>query len=81
MDYERGSAGERRLARRLGGPRRKAGEMALILLLILVAMVLGLIGAVVKGLLYLLALGVIVFVIALLIGAVRLRRAYGRPRR
>lgn len=55
--------------------------MVLILSLILVAMVLGLIGTVVEGLLALLVIGVIVFVFAVLIGMVRARRSYRRTRR
>lgn len=55
--------------------------MVLILSLILVAMVLGLIGTVVEGLLALLVIGVIVFVAAVLLGVLRAHRAYNRTRR
>lgn len=55
--------------------------MTLILSLILVAMVLGLIGTVVEGLLALLVVGIIVFVAAVLLGALRAHRAYNRTRR
>jgi hypothetical protein len=48
--------------------------MTLFLLLIIVAIVLGLIGAVVGGLAYLLAIGIVVFVLDLLYGYWRLRR-------
>ena len=43
------------------------------------AIVLGIIGAVAKGLLYLLVIGVVVFVGALLLSAVRFRRGGRRP--
>jgi hypothetical protein len=49
--------------------------MALFLLLLLVAVALGIVGAVAKGLLYLLVIGVVVFVAALVLGGVRLRRS------
>ena len=52
--------------------------MALFLLIVLVAVVLGIIGAVVKGLLYLLIIGVLVFLLDLLLAGWRLR---GRHRR
>lgn len=55
--------------------------MTLILSLILVAMVLGLIGTVVEGLLALLVIGVIVFVAAVLLAGLRAHRAYNRTRR
>jgi hypothetical protein len=55
--------------------------MALILLLILIAVALGIIGAVIKGLIYLLAIGVVVFICALIYGAVRFRRGGRRPTR
>ncbi|MGW0633688.1 hypothetical protein [Streptomyces sp. NPDC002758] len=51
--------------------------LALFLFLILVAIVLGLIGAVVEGLFYLLIIGVVVFVADLvLLGARRSRRSH-----
>jgi hypothetical protein len=53
--------------------------MVWVLLLILAAIVLGIIGAVAKGLLYLLVIGVVVFVCALLLSAVRFRRGGRRP--
>ncbi|MDW4907249.1 hypothetical protein RB628_18295 [Streptomyces sp. ADMS] len=56
--------------------------MALFLLLILVAVVLGLIGVVADGLGYLLALGIVVFAADVIFFAVRLsRRARRRPLR
>ncbi|MFE2426142.1 hypothetical protein ACFXJ5_05210 [Streptomyces sp. NPDC059373] len=55
--------------------------MALFLLLLLLAVALGLVGAVVKGLIYLLVVGVVVFVAALFLGAVRFRRSGRRPAR
>ena len=52
--------------------------IALFLLLIIVAMVLGIVGVVVKGLLYLLIIGIVVFLGALVLGALRMRRHPGR---
>jgi hypothetical protein len=49
--------------------------MALFLLLIIVAIALGIIGAVVKGLLYLLIIGVVVLVAGLIFLSARLRGA------
>jgi hypothetical protein len=51
--------------------------MAFFLLLILVAVALGIIGAVVKGLLFLLVIGVVVFLCAFIVLGTRMRR--GRP--
>jgi len=51
------------------------------LLLVLLAVVLGLVGAVVKGLLYLLVIGVVAFVAALVLGTLRLRSGGRRPAR
>ncbi|GAA4876888.1 hypothetical protein [Kitasatospora terrestris] len=53
--------------------------MAWILLLVLVAVVLGIVGAVADGLLYLLVIGVLVFVAAIALGAARFRRGGRRP--
>jgi hypothetical protein len=47
--------------------------VALFLLLVIVAIALGIVGAVVHGLLYLLIIGVVVFLGALLLGALRMR--------
>jgi len=56
--------------------------LAFFLLLVLVAIVLGIVGVVVKGLLYLLFIGIVVFVCALLLSALRIRRRAGkRPAR
>jgi hypothetical protein len=52
--------------------------LAFFLLLVLVAMVLGIVGVVVKGLLYLLIIGIVVFLGALVLGGLRMRR---RPSR
>ena len=54
--------------------------MVVFLLLILVAVALGLIGAVVKGLLFLLVIGIVVFLAAFIFLGARLRRR-GRPAR
>ncbi|WP_187366302.1 hypothetical protein [Trebonia kvetii] len=48
--------------------------IALFLLLVLIAIVLGIVGVVAKGLLYLLIIGIVVFLCALLLGALRMRR-------
>jgi hypothetical protein len=52
--------------------------IALFLLLVLIAIVLGIVGVVAKGLLYLLIIGIVVFLGALLLGALRMRRGPGR---
>ncbi|HEX3191133.1 MAG TPA: hypothetical protein VHS32_30050 [Streptosporangiaceae bacterium] len=52
--------------------------IALFLLLVIVAIVLGIVGVVAKGLLYLLIIGIVVFFGALLLGALRIRRRPGR---
>ena len=52
--------------------------IALFLLLLIVAMVLGLVGVVAKGLLYLLFIGIAVFLGALLLAGLRMRRRPGR---
>ena len=52
--------------------------LALFLLLVIVAIVLGIVGVVVKGLVYLLIIGIVVFLGALVLGALRIR---GRPGR
>ncbi|WP_162484985.1 hypothetical protein [Streptacidiphilus anmyonensis] len=45
----------------------------------IVAIVLGIVGAVAKGLLYLLVIGVALFPVAIAVGALRLRAAGRRP--
>jgi hypothetical protein len=52
--------------------------IALFLLLVIAAIALGIVGVVVKGLLYLLIIGIVVFLGALLLGALRMRRRPGR---
>jgi len=52
--------------------------IALFLLLVIVAIALGIVGAVVKGLLFLLIIGIVVFLGALVFGALRMRRRPGR---
>lgn len=54
---------------------------AFFLLLVIVAIVLGIVGVVVKGLLYLLIIGIVVFLGALLLGSLRMRRPKRRPAR
>ena len=51
--------------------------IALFLLLIIVAVALGIVGTVAKGLLFLLFIGILVFLGALLFGALRMRRRPG----
>jgi hypothetical protein len=52
--------------------------IALFLLLLIVAIILGLVGVVAKGLLYLLFIGIAVFLGALLLAGLRMRRRPGR---
>jgi hypothetical protein len=52
--------------------------VALFLLLVIVAIVLGIVGVAGKGLLYLLFIGIVVFLGALVLGALRMRRRSGR---
>jgi hypothetical protein len=51
---------------------------AFFLLLVIAAIVLGIVGVVVKGLLYLLFIGVVVFLGAFLLGALWMRRRPGK---
>ncbi|WP_329491845.1 hypothetical protein OG618_36075 [Kitasatospora sp. NBC_01246] len=55
--------------------------MVWVLLLVIAAIVLGLIGAVAEGLAYLLVIGVVVFLVAVAVAALRVRRAGRRPMR
>lgn len=52
--------------------------MAFFLLLVIAAIVLGIIGAVAKGLFYLLLIGIVVFIAALIYLAIHLRRSERR---
>jgi len=52
--------------------------IALFLLMLIVAIILGLVGVVAKGLLYLLFIGIAVFLGALLLAGLRMRRRPGR---
>jgi hypothetical protein len=52
--------------------------IALFLLLVIVAIALGIVGVVVKGLLYLLIIGIVVLLGALALAALRMRRRPGR---
>jgi hypothetical protein len=54
--------------------------IALFLLLVIVAIVLGIVGVVAKGLLYLLIIGIVVFLGALLLATLWIRRRPGRRR-
>jgi hypothetical protein len=51
--------------------------IALFLLLVIAAIALGIVGVVVKGLLYLLVIGIVIFLGALLLAALRMRRRPG----
>ena len=55
--------------------------IAFFLLLIIVAIVLGIVGVVAKGLLYLLIIGIVVFLGALVLGALLMRRPGRRQAR
>ena len=55
--------------------------MALFLLLIIVAIALGIVGVVVKGLFYLLIIGVVVVIVDLVVLGARMNRRRGRPGR
>ncbi len=52
--------------------------MVLFLLLVIAAVALGIVGVVVKGLLYLLFIGAVVLIVALIFLTIRIRR-HGRP--
>jgi hypothetical protein len=52
--------------------------LAFFLLLVIVAVALGIVGVVVKGLIFLLIIGIVVFLGALLLGALRMRRRPGK---
>jgi hypothetical protein len=52
--------------------------IALFLLLVLIAIVLGIVGVVAKGLLFLLFIGIVVFLGALIFAALRMRGRSGR---
>jgi hypothetical protein len=52
--------------------------IALFLLLVIAAIVLGIVGVAAKGLLYLLIIGIAVFLAALILAALRIRRRPGR---
>ncbi|MDH6129060.1 MULTISPECIES: hypothetical protein [unclassified Kitasatospora] len=54
--------------------------MALFLFILLIAVVFGFLGALVKGLLWLLVIGAVLFVAALVLGGVRLGRGRGARR-
>lgn len=58
--------------------RAEPEMIALFLLLLIVAIALGIVGVVAKGLLWLLFIGIAVFLGALLLGALRMRRRPGK---
>jgi hypothetical protein len=81
LTYQPGVSGERRWA---AAERRNCAEdrmIAFSLLLVILAIALGIVGVVVKGLFYLLIIGIVVFLVALLLGTLRMRRAGRRPTR
>jgi hypothetical protein len=55
--------------------------VAIFLLIILIAVALGIIGAVIKGLIFLLVIGIIIFLASFVIFGFRLRRRRHRPSR
>jgi hypothetical protein len=55
--------------------------LAFFLLLVIVAVALGIVGVVAKGLLFLLFIGIVVFIGALAFGALRMRRPRRSPAR
>lgn len=55
--------------------------MALFLLIILAAVALGIVGVVVKGLIYLLIIGIVVFIVDFVFLGARLRGRWRRPSR
>jgi hypothetical protein len=55
--------------------------LAFFLLLVIVAVALGIVGVVAKGLLFLLFIGIVVFIGALVFGALRMRRPRRSPAR
>jgi Flp pilus assembly protein TadB len=60
-------------------PNRAEDPMiALFLLLVIAAIALGIVGVVAKGLLFLLIIGIVVFLGALTLGALRMRRRPGK---
>jgi hypothetical protein len=82
LAYQAGADGERRLARRWETERSGVSDDRVFLLLVIVAIVLGIVGVAAKGLLYLLIIGIVVFLGALTFAALRMRRRPGkRPAR
>ena len=55
--------------------------MALFLLVVLIAVALGIVGVVLHGLFYLLIIGIVIFVVALLLGMFRMTRRRAAPPR
>jgi hypothetical protein len=51
----------------------------LFLLVVIAAIALGIVGVVVKGLLYLLFIGIVIFLLALMVSALRMRHKTHRP--
>jgi len=81
LTYQPGASGERAARPPLSDATGEGRMIAFFLFLLIVAIALGIVGVVVKGLLYLLIIGIVVFLVALLLGALRLRRAGRRPAR
>ena len=55
--------------------------MALFLFVIIIAIALGILGVVLKGLFFLLIIGIVLFLANLLVGGMRMGRRRGRPAR
>ena len=70
------ASGSSRAAEQLNGTEDRV--IAFFLLLVIVAIVLGIVGVVAKGLLYLLIIGIVVFLGALTLAALRMRRRPGK---
>jgi hypothetical protein len=73
-----GANGERLLGRRWVTERNGGRMITFFLLLVIAAIVLGIVGVVAKGLLYLLIIGIAVFLAALILATLRMRRRPGR---
>jgi hypothetical protein len=78
LTYQAAAAGVRRLARPGGAPRAGDQMFAHLQMGVIAAIVLGIVGVVAKGLLYLLIIGIVVFIAALTMAALRMRRRPGR---
>ena len=62
-----------------GGYRHRGDPMVVFLLLVLAAVALGILGAVIKGLLFLLFIGIVVFILSFVVLGASLRRRRRQP--